>query len=783
MLFTPQQEVMDQGLLTSGFNCILQMPTGSGKTWLAEQAMADALARGYRAIYLTPLRALAAEQMSHWQERFANHRVGVFTGDFGIPGRPYPVPFGEAQLLVMTPERLDACTRAWRNHWHWLPEVDLIIVDEFHLLGEPQRGARLEGALLRMQRLNPFARIIGLSATLGNRGELADWLQAVEYQSTWRPIPLTWRMVRYRKADEKPQLLAQEVRQTVAGGGRSLVFVQSRRRAEALSCQLLEAGLRAAHHHAGLAHTERRTVEAAFRRRETDVLVATGTLEMGLNLPVRQVILYDLQAFDGTDFRPLATSTVWQRVGRAGRRGLDTEGEALLFVPTWDQQPETYLLGNFEPIKSGLANRSALAEQIVAEVSSGLARTTQQLQTVFGHSLAARQERLPDVAQLIGEMQAAGMICATQAEGASTTQRFAPTRLGRLAVRHFLTPATILRLRDGLTGEAELTFFDLLLLATASAECEPVLPVDFEELEQLAAALAGEASTLLQLPHPQLVARLGINGKRLLATLKMALVIRQWTRLGDTQPVAETFACYPFEVAQLGTSLERLLLVMAALFEKPEVEAAAELQALADYVPLAERITALRTMVATGLDETAVTLTCLSGLGPTLAQRLYRAGITDIEALAQAEPTTLAALRGIGAARAAQWIDQAIEVVKTRSALRYREIGTAGKPLVSTWPSEIDPYRLRRALDLAVRSGEGGSFRITGGLEPHRVLMAEGTYRCDCTDTANGHLCKHVLAVRLAQGDKRLKQLVQQLTSGAEPTQLDLFALWFRPTP
>ena len=80
----------------------------------------------------------------------------------------------------------------------------------------------------------------------------------------------------------------------VEAGGQNLVFVQSRRRSEALSKFLTERGLRADYHHAGLGHTERRKVEENFRGRKTQVLVATGTLEMGLNLPARQVILYDL---------------------------------------------------------------------------------------------------------------------------------------------------------------------------------------------------------------------------------------------------------------------------------------------------------------------------------------------------------------------------------------------------------------------------------------------------------------------------------------------------------
>lgn len=772
-LFTPQTEVLEQGLLTSGFNCILQMSTGSGKTWLAEHAIEETLKHGHRAIYLTPLRALATEQMARWQERFAHYRVGVFTGDYGRPGRPHPVPFGEAQLLVMTPERFDACTRAWRAHWHWLPDIDLLVVDEFHLLGEAQRGARLEGALLRLRRLNPFARIIGLSATLGNRGELADWLQAVEYGSDWRPIPLQWRIVRYHKADEKPQLLAREVQRTVAAGGRSLVFVQSRRRAETLSQQLGALGLRAGHHHAGLAHRERRQVEDAFRQRTTEVLVATATLEMGLNLPVRQVILYDLQSFDGADFRPLATNTVWQRVGRAGRRGLDSAGEAVLFAPTWDRTVERYPLGDFEAIRSGLTDRRALAEQIVAEVSSGLARTYEQLQATFAQSLAAQQQCLPNVAQVIAEMQAAGMLCTGEAaEEPAAAPILKATRLGRIAVRHFLTPATVLRFAHVLTAQPRLTFFDLLLLATSREECEPVLPVDFEALDGVAAALSGEASYLLQLSCPALVALLGVQGKRLLAALKMALVIRQWTRVGDAHVVAETHDCYPFEIQRLCESSERLLLAMSALLAQPAEQGD-------DEVPCAERLEALRTMVATGLDETVVTLTFLPGLGPALARRLYGAGITDIEGLAQAETAVVAQVPGISAQRAAQWIAAATTLLPSRSALRYREQGPRVQLPTRGWPTEIDPYRLRRALDLKVQGGDGGCYWVSGGLEPHRVTVTRNEIRCDCPDAAQGHLCKHGLAVRLARGERGIKQLVKAISTTGKTGELDLFELWF----
>jgi helicase len=277
----PQQQVVDCGLLTSGFSCVLQMPTGSGKTWLAKKAIRRTVQSGLRALYLTPLRALAEELASNWVSEFAGVKVGIFTGDYGRGGQAFPTPYRDARVLIMTPERLDVCTRTWRSHWNWIPKVDLVVVDEVHLLGDRGRGARLEGALSRFRRLNPFCRVLALSATLGNRSELAEWLGGVEFGSEWRAVPLEWRISRYRKADQKPEVLLSEARSVVEAGGQSLVFVQSRRRAEALARFLTERGLRADYHHAGLGRTERRKAEDAFRGRQTQVLVATAPWRWG----------------------------------------------------------------------------------------------------------------------------------------------------------------------------------------------------------------------------------------------------------------------------------------------------------------------------------------------------------------------------------------------------------------------------------------------------------------------------------------------------------------------
>lgn len=774
-----QQGVIDRDLLNSGFNCVLQMPTGTGKTWLAELAIEDVLRRGRRAIYLTPLRAQADELLGRWRERFAPHPVGVFTGDYGTGGKRLPVPFEKARLLLLTPEKMDVCTRHWRSHWSWIPEVDLLVVDEFHLLGDRERGPRLEGAIGRLRRLNPFLRVLGLSATLGNQSELADWLEGVEYLSTWRPVPLRWRVERFRRAIEKPVLLMEILAPTIEGGGRSLVFVQSRRRAEQLACQISAQGLVAEHHHAGLDVSQRTRVEQALRSGRAQVVVATGTLEMGLNLPVRQVVLYDLQAFDGHDYQPLPVWSAWQRGGRAGRPGLDEQGEVVLLVPSWGVTTTHYLEGRFEPVRSGLSSERAVAEQILVEVASGLCRSEMQVERALHGTLGGFQRILRSPLKVVQTMLDAGMLCRredSQEEERQTTLK--ATRLGRIAVRHMLSPSAVLfaaeRLRS--LSTTDLRFLDLLLIAIASGDCEPLLPPDFEELDHVASLLGKERSSLLASGLKNASQTLSLEPRRLLAVLKTALVARVWTRTGDAEATAKALGVYPFEVYRLMDSLERILAAMVAILDDPDTSKEG---ATADEPRVLERLRALLVMVQAGLDEDTVTLTLVGGIGPTLARRLHAQGIRDIEDLAGSEAKDLASVRGISAERAKKIIRMAEEILPIRSAWCLREHGAVLSPVSADWPEDVDPYRLGRAMSLSVVRLPGAGWQVSGGTEPHVASGKREDLRCDCADSADGRVCKHILAVRLHLRDSRLTALSRRLSETPTST-LDLHRWWLQ---
>lgn len=371
-------------------------------------------------------------------------------------------------------------------------------------------------------------------------------------------------------------------------------------------------------------------------------------------------------------------------------------------------------------------------------------------------------------------MLAAGMLVAVEADARVLLKG---TRLGHVAVRHMLQPQTVLLFRQVLEQSPQLTFLDLLILSASSADCQPLIPVDFEQLDELSDQLSEEPSDLLSLSESQLAEMLGIEGKRLLTAIHTALIGRTWTRRGSAQSVADAHGCYAFEVERLCESLERLLAAMVDLFSVFQDEDLPPSEGPA----LLERIRVLEKMAACGLDEQSVTLTLLPGLGAKLARRLKEAGIEDVEDFALAELNDLLQAPGVGKKRAESWINAAEEMVDGHmSAFRYREESSPHSLKRPDWPQEVDPYRLRRALELKIAGQDGNLFRVVGGLDPHVVSFSRGEFVCDCPDYAKGHTCKHILRVRLYRGEGRLRQLAESFSNQAENQRLDLFGLWWR---
>jgi helicase len=763
-------------LLGSGFSVVLQMPTGSGKTHRAGRAIREAVERGFRAIYVCPTRALANELYARWVAEWADVRVGVFTGDFGGE-LEYPVPFKLAQVLVMTAEMFDACTRQWRHHWNWLPEVDIVVVDELHLLADRHRGPRLEGAMLRMRTLNPFVRIVGLSATLGNAGELADWLDGACFVSRHRPIETVWRTVTFSRADEKPQKLLDALGPVLTSSGLSLVFVQSKRRAESLAQFLRAAGVAADHHHGGLTLDERRAVEERFRSKQLRVLVATSTLEVGLNLPVRQVVLYDLQQFDGTEFQPLSVISVWQRAGRAGRPGLDDKAEVVLFRARWERD-QHYELGRFEAIESKLGDTRHLNEQAIVAVCCGYARSREELRSLLTRTLAARQGLLGGIEQSISQMCEAGFLAEDEGASSAGLKRLRATPLGRICARRQVGPDSVLRLRTLFATPTGLTHFDLMLLACSLPDSDASVPVDFEELSTLTEHLAQQRSHLLASGDVCPTARLGVDRKRLLVAAKAALILSAWTETGDEQLVAQRLGCYVSEVVRLRESAVRLLTVMQDVLrfmcvDDPDCALQAKI--------LAAKVARVQLMVTAGVDQDAATLMLVPGIGKTWARRLVAANLRHIEDLAQADAEDVVALGGVSRLRAAAWIDAASKLLDSDAISAPADTADHISVAHGVEPIGFDIYRLRRSWSLQITPmPDDAAFAITGGTEPHVVRRLSAGWACDCADHGNGHICKHVIAVRRYCRDEEVLRADALLGVESQSSQVDLRTWWAR---
>ena len=446
-LYPPQGEAVEKGV-TEGANLVASVPTASGKTLVAQLAMLSAIAEedgagGFEfggdgtALYIVPLRALAGEKAAEFEafEQFGLS-VGVSTGNYESDGSR----LSDNDIVVATSEKVDSLVR---NGADWIDDLACVVADEVHLVDDDHRGPTLEVTLAKLrQRVNAL-QVVALSATIGNADELADWLDAELVDSDWRPIDLKTG-VHYGQAlhyDDGTQAelsvgsgsqTAAVVADTLKDEGSTLVFVNSRRNAEASARRLADVtggtlspdererladvaeeirgvsdtetsddladavAKGAAFHHAGLAREHRELVEEAFRDRLVKVVSATPTLAAGVNTPSRRVVVRDWQRYDGTagGMQPLDVLEVHQMFGRAGRPGLDPYGEAVLLANSHDELEELfdrYVYADPEPVRSKLAAEPALRTHVLAAIATGFTTTEDSLHEFLGETLYATQ--------------------------------------------------------------------------------------------------------------------------------------------------------------------------------------------------------------------------------------------------------------------------------------------------------------------------------------------------------------------------------------------------------
>ncbi|MFJ9827786.1 DEAD/DEAH box helicase [Streptomyces sp. NPDC101160] len=492
--FNPVQAAAVPVVLEGTGHLVVVAPTGAGKTPIGMVAALEAHARGRKAAWLVPQRSLTDEldrELALWRRR--GLRVVRLTGEAAVDTEL----IRSADVWVATTEKFEAICRAGSLR-DALAEVGCLVVDEIHLLGDPTRGAVLEALLARVREDSAATRIVGLSATVANADEVAQWLGARLVRTTWRPTRLTWQLPLLPPVDEtdwaaraavRTEATVRIARQVTEDGGSVLVFCGSKRRvrstalalaadrgvpvvgvdaddAEAVERLCTKAGVRL--HYRDWPY--KREAEQAFRAREADVLVATSTVAAGVNLPARAVIVADTTI--GLD--RVEVSMVQQMFGRAGRIGAgEREGWAFLLTDPAERAHWQARLAAGYTVRSRLDDH--LADHLLAEAVQERLSTLDEAERWWAGTFAAYQghdsvEPLHEAAQFLTSVG-----CLRPADDGD---RLEPSPLGRLTSR-FMVDAM---LADDLT----------------TALREAPVPEDPRAAEQLLAALLSTRLPVLE---------------------------------------------------------------------------------------------------------------------------------------------------------------------------------------------------------------------------------------------------------------------------------------------
>jgi len=179
-----QKKAIDAELLEHK-NLLICTPTSSGKTLIAELAAMNSILHHHgKAIYIAPLKSLATEKYKEFKQFYGEKaKIALSIGDKD----DVDPKLHEYDLIITTSEKLDSLLR---HRVDWLKDIAVIIIDEIHLLNDTSRGPTLEILITILKEVLKKVQIIGLSATIGNPEQLADWLGAKLIIDDWRPVEL-----------------------------------------------------------------------------------------------------------------------------------------------------------------------------------------------------------------------------------------------------------------------------------------------------------------------------------------------------------------------------------------------------------------------------------------------------------------------------------------------------------------------------------------------------------------------------------------------------------------
>ena len=682
-LYPPQKEAINY--VEKNHSVLVSVPTAAGKTLVAYAALMRAVKAKKKGIYLVPLRALAWEKVEELKDICKNilggAKVGVSVGDYDKARG-----LSKYDIIVSTSERADSLIR---HNPSWLADVNCLVSDEIHLLNDSGRGPTLEVTLSKFREINPSIQIIGLSATVSNSQEIADWLDATLVESDFRPVPL-------RKGIAIEKVIEWEDNQNkniILDGAEGLsldnlpeqclVFVGTRRSAEAQAkklsknigrkleeydkkvlikfaekiqknadeatsvdsniSKLISNGV--AYHHAGLTNRQRRIIEEAFKSKSLKALCATPTLAAGVNLPAKRVIIRDLSRWDSAfqSNQPLPVLEVQQMLGRAGRPGFDVDGEGVLIAKNREQIDffkENYFEGETEPVISRLGSEPALRTHLLSLIASGTINTKESLhnfleKTLFGSQgeLWRTQHRLNKVLDFLnkeGLIEIKGGNNGDFVAANETLQeKLEPTSFGKKVSQLYIDPLSGVLIKNALESDVEANPLGLLHTIARTPDIYS-LYVRKNEMETYLTHLMQMEGDLM-LPPPVEHMELEFY----LWDLKTALLLTDWIEETPEEHLLKRYSTTPGDIRAKVETAEWILYAMCELSELIAPK----------HTKL---ITELQIRVKNGVRKELLPLLELDSVGRVRARSLFNAGFTTQSSVKKASNSDLSNIPGIG---------------------------------------------------------------------------------------------------------------------------------------
>jgi len=655
-LYPPQEEAVKAGIL-EGKNIILCTPTASGKTLASELAMIKALEQKGKVVYIVPLKALAYEKYVDFKKyEKLGFKVILEVGDLDsgkYAGKP------DFDIMVATAEK---CDSIMRSRVDWFTGVKLLVFDEIHLIAS-DRGPVYEIIAAKMLKLLPEIQLIGLSATIGNAGEIASWLKAVLVDCQWRPVKLReWAVV-----SKGIESIKKVLKENISKGGQVLVFVNSRRSAESVAEQLSEMKLNkseegrltaisgeilsalsnptkqcarlsecvkggVAFHHAGLVNKQRILVEDSFKEGLIKAIVATPTLAAGVNTPTRTVVIRDLHRFEDDGMQEIPVLEYKQMAGRAGRPKYDKEGDSIAFAKSEsdvDYIQEHYINGSVEDIHSLLGVQPVLRMHILSSIASEFTKTRESLMeffktTFYGFQYGVEKEFERQLEEIVKELDEWKFI--------EKKDRFLlATPLGRRVSELYIDPLTArtyIEYFSKAEREGKTKTLALMEVLCDAAEMRPHLRVKREH----ESAIWGEAyeisSSLLR----------DLDGFDLdfefLNRFKTARMFEDWINEKNEQDILENYDIPPGILNQKLQNLEWL------------AYAGTEIARLIKLKKTSLLLDKINLRVKHGIKEELIPLVGIRNIGRVRARKLYSSGVKTPKDLKEAGLEKLKSLIG-----------------------------------------------------------------------------------------------------------------------------------------